>query len=251
MDLTSKTALVTGGSGDIGNAIAKALAAAGADVAVSYVGALERAAAAVDAVKAKGRRSFAVQLDQREQSSIDACAKKVTQEFGRLDILVNNAAWNIGIPFPDLESLTADVWDRVLETNLRGPYLLARAFAPHLRAHRAGRIVNIASVAGLYPGGSSIAYAASKAALIHLTRCLAVAMAPDVTVNCIAPGLVEGTRMAQRLPEEIAQWSRNVAVLGRTASLKDIADQTVAFCRAESVTGQVLVIDGGMPAGMH
>jgi len=78
-----------------------------------------------------------------------------------------------------------------------------------------------------------------------------VAMAPDVTVNCIAPGLVEGTRMAQRLPEEIALWSRNVAVLGRTASLRDIADQTVAFCRAESVTGQVLVIDGGMPAGMR
>jgi 3-oxoacyl-[acyl-carrier protein] reductase len=111
--------------------------------------------------------------------------------------------------------------------------------------------VNIASVAGIYPGGSSIAYAASKAALIHLTRCLAVALAPHVTVNCIAPGLVEGTRMAQRLPEEMAQWARDVAVLGRTANLKDIADQTVAFCRAESITGQVLVIDGGMPGGMH
>src|SRR4029077_5047767 len=165
------------------------------------------------------------------------------------DILVNNAAWNVGIAFPALEDLTADLWDRVLETNLRGPYLLARAFAPHLRAHQAGRIVNIASVAGIYPGGSSIAYAASKAALIHLTRCLAVAMAPHVTVNCIAPGLVEGTRMAQRLPEEMAQWARGVAVLGRTESLKDITDQTVAFCRAESVTGQVLVIDGGMPGG--
>jgi 3-oxoacyl-[acyl-carrier protein] reductase len=251
MDLTSKTALVTGGSGDIGNAIAKALAAAGADVAVSYVGALERAAAAVDAVKAKGRRSFAVQLDQREQSSIDACAKKVTQEFGRLDILVNNAAWNIGIPFPDLESLTADVWDRVLETNLRGPYLLARAFAPELRRHKAGRIVNIASVAGLSPGGSSIAYASSKAALIHLTHCLAVALAPAITVNCVAPGLVENTRMADRLPDAVRQGARAQAVLGRTGSAEDIANQVVTFCRAESVTGQTMVVDGGMPTAMR
>ena len=251
MELASKTAFVTGGSGDIGGAIARELAAAGADVAVSYVGHADGAATTVDAVRAAGKRGFAVQLDQRDAASIDAAVGSVLRQFGRLDILVNNAAWNVGIPFPALDDLTADLWDRVLETNLRGPYLLARAFAPHLRTHRAGRIVNIASVAGLYPAGSSIAYAASKAALIHLTRCLAVAMAPDVTVNCIAPGLVEGTRMAQRLPEEIALWSRNVAVLGRTASLRDIADQTVAFCRAESVTGQVLVIDGGMPGSMH
>ena len=106
-----------------------------------------------------------------------------------VDILVNNAAWNIGIPFTDLDALTPEIWDCVLATNLRGPYLLARACAPHLRAHRAGRIVNIASVGGLYPASSSIAYSASKAGLIHLTRCLAVALAPSVTVNCIAPGL--------------------------------------------------------------
>jgi 3-oxoacyl-[acyl-carrier protein] reductase len=129
--------------------------------------------------------------------------------------------------------------------------LLARAFAPELRAHHAGRIVNIASVAGLYPGGSSIAYAASKAGLIHLTRCLAVALAPDVAVNCIAPGLVEGTRMAQRLPAKVANAARADAVLGRTASAEDIAQQVVTFCRADSVSGQVLVIDGGMRGSMH
>lgn len=251
MDLTGKTAFVTGGSGDIGGAIARELAAAGADVVISYVGHADGAAATVDAVRAAGRRGLAVQLDQRDAAAIDATVGSVLGAFGRLDILVNNAACNVGIPFPALDDLTADLWDRVLETNLRGPYLLARAFAPHLRAHHAGRIVNIASVAGLFPGGSSIAYAASKAALIHLTRCLAVALAPDVTVNCIAPGLVEGTRMAQRLPEEMAQLARRLAVLGRTASVKDIAEQVVAFCRAESVTGQVLVVDGGMPGAMH
>src|SRR5215831_9606522 len=250
MDLQGKAAFVTGGSGDIGGATARALATAGADVAISYVGQLEAATATVDALRAAGRRSLAVQLDQRDPAAIDASVDRVVRELGRVDILVNNAAWNIGIPFTDLDALSADIWDRVLETNRRGPYLLARALAPHLRAHRAGRIVNIASLGGLYPSSSSIAYSASKAGLIHLTRCLAIALAPDVTVNCIAPGLVEGTRMAHRLPDEIVQIERSQAVLGRVATAQDIAAQVVTFCRAESITGQVLVIDGGTPGGM-
>jgi 3-oxoacyl-[acyl-carrier protein] reductase len=168
-----------------------------------------------------------------------------------VDILVNNAGWNIGIPFSDLKSLTAEIWDRILETNLRGPYLLSRALAPELRRNGAGRIVNIASLAGVAPGGSSIAYAASKAGLIHLTHCLAVALAPDVTVNCVAPGLVEGTRMAARVPEEVKRRSRSLAVLGRTGSAQDIAAQVVAFCRADTITGQVVVVDGGNPTGMR
>jgi 3-oxoacyl-[acyl-carrier protein] reductase len=251
MDLAGKVAFVTGGSGDIGGAIAGALAAAGVDVAVSYVGSADRASSTVDALQATGRRGLAIQLDQRDPAAIEACAGKVLTEFSRLDILVNNAAWNVGIPFSDLDALNADVWDRMLETNLRGPYLLARAFAPELRRHKAGRIVNIASLAGLVPGGSSIAYASSKAALIHLTHCLAVALAPDVTVNCIAPGLVEGTRMAGRVPEEMKQQRRSQAVLGRTGSAQDIAEQVVTFCRVESITGQVIVVDGGVPGGMR
>jgi 3-oxoacyl-[acyl-carrier protein] reductase len=251
MELGGKVAFVTGGSGDIGGAIARGLAKAGVDVAVSYVGDAQRAGATVDAVKMVGRRSLAVQLDQRDTSSVNASVKKVVAEFGRLDILVNNAGWNIGIPFRDLNALTVEIWDRVMETNLRGPYLLAKAFASELRRYKAGRIVNIASLAGIVPGGSSIAYASSKAGLIHLTHCLAVALAPDVTVNCIAPGLVEGTRMAERVPEDIKHQARMQAVLGRTASVEDIAEQAVAFCRTETVTGQVLVVDGGMPAGMR
>jgi 3-oxoacyl-[acyl-carrier protein] reductase len=251
VDLTGKVAFVTGGSGDIGGAIAQALARAGCDVAISYVGHVDGAKAVLGELGALGRRSAAVQLDQRDPQSVERSARAVTEALGRVDILVNNAAWNIGIPFQDLDALDADVWDRVLETNLRGPYLLARAFAPHLRAHGAGRIVNIASIAGLFPGGSSIAYASSKAGLVHLTHCLAVALAPDITVNCVAPGLVEGTRMAQRLPDNMANAARRQAVLGRTASAADIAEQVVTFCRADSVTGQVLVVDGGMPGAMR
>jgi 3-oxoacyl-[acyl-carrier protein] reductase len=251
MDLTDKVAFVTGGSGDIGRAIATALASAGVDIVVSYVSSAERASSVVDAVQVIGRRSLAVHLDQRDPFAISATFEKAVAAFDRIDILVNNAGWNVGIPFNDLDALTAEIWDQVLETNLRGPYLLARAFAPELRRHKTGRIINIASLAGFVPGGSSIAYATSKAGLIHLTHCLAVALAPDVTVNGIAPGLVEGTRMAERVPEEVKRRIRGQAVLGRTGSAQDIAEQVVTFCRADSVTGQVLVVDGGLPGGMR
>jgi 3-oxoacyl-[acyl-carrier protein] reductase len=251
MDLIGKVAFVTGASGDIGRTIALALAASGSDVAVSYVGEAGRAEAVVAAVRKAGRQARAVQLDQRDPKSIESSVENVIGLFGRIDILVNNAAWNIGIPFADLEALTPEIWDRILETNLRGPFLLSRAFAPELRRHKTGRIVNIASLAGLAPSGSSIAYAASKAALIHLTHCLAVAMAPDVTVNCIAPGLVEGTRMAGRLPKAVARTAHTQSVLERTGSADDIAQMAVAYCRTDSVTGQTVVVDGGNPMGMR
>src|SRR5215470_4552167 len=251
MDIAGKVALVTGGSGDIGRAIAEALAAAGVDIAVSYVGEKARAGEVVETLRKAGRRSHSVQLDQRDLHSIDECVRNVIGHFGRIDILVNNAGWNIGISFDELDALTPEIWDRVLETNLRGPFLLSRGFANELRRNKSGRIVNIASLAGLAPSGSSIAYAASKAALIHLTHCLAVAMAPDVTVNCIAPGLVEGTRMAERLPDAMKQMVRTQSVLERTGSADDIAQLAVTYCRADSVTGQTVVVDGGNPMGMR
>ncbi len=251
MELTGRTALVTGGSGDIGGAVAAALARAGCDVAVSYVGNREGADEAVRAVEGHGRRSVAVRLDQREEASIDDASAAVVDGLGGCDILVNNAAWNIGIPFPNLDELDGDTWDRVLETNLRGPFLLARRLAPHLSSSGEGRIINISSVGGLAPGSSSIAYSCSKAGLIHLTHCLAVAMAPDVSVNCVAPGLVEGTRMANRLPDAVAEGARRGAVLGKVGSADDIAAATVMLCEAETITGQTIVVDGGMPQAMN
>ena len=244
-------AFVTGGSGDIGGAICDALAAGGADVAVGYVGNAEAADAAVQRVRNAGRDAAAIQLDQRDQESISGAAAGIRDHFGRCDILVNNGAWNIGIPFPNLGDLDAATWDRVLETNLRGPYLLARELQPELAATGTGSIVNIASVGGLMPGSSSVAYSCSKAGLIHLTHCLAVAMAPDVSVNCVAPGLVEGTRMANRLPDAVAEGARQQAVLGRVGSAVDIAAATVMLCQADTITGQTLVVDGGMPGAMN
>jgi 3-oxoacyl-[acyl-carrier protein] reductase len=246
MELQGRIALVTGGSGDIGAAIARALAQAGASVAVSYVGERERAEKVAAEVTALGRRAWTVRLDQTDAAMPEHVIAATVAHFGRLDVLVNNAAWNIGIPFADLEALTPEIWDRMYATNVRGPFLLARAAARPLREQGGGRIVNIASVGGLYPCGSSLAYATSKAALIHLTRCLAVALAPDVLVNCVAPGLVEGTRMAQRVPAPMREMEHRSALLGRTARSEDIADQVVAFCRSDSVTGQVLPVDCGL-----
>jgi 3-oxoacyl-[acyl-carrier protein] reductase len=245
MELAGRGALVTGGSGSLGSAISRALAEAGCDVAIGYVGNREGADETLRTVQGLGRKACRVQLDQTDPSAIEPAVERAARELGRLDVLVNNAGWNVGIPFPDLDKLTTEIWDRIFDTNVRGPFQLARAVAAHMRAQGAGRIVNIASVAGVKPTGSSIAYASSKAALIHLTRCLAVALAPTITVNCVAPGLIEGTRMAQRLPPEVADRARREAVLQRASDATDIASQVLTFCRADSVTGQTVVIDGG------
>ena len=158
-------ALVTGASGDIGGAIAKTLGIRGWHVIGTYVGAADAAAATAEAISSAGGSAEAMQLDQRDPEAIDALIETVRQKHNRLDVLVNNAAWNIGIPFRRLDELTADIWDRVMETNLRAPFLLARAAATLLSAGNGGHIVNISSAGGISPGSSSIAYSSSKAGL--------------------------------------------------------------------------------------
>jgi NAD(P)-dependent dehydrogenase (short-subunit alcohol dehydrogenase family) len=171
--------------------------------------------------------------------------REVQERFGRLDILVNDAAYNKAIPFSDLDSLTMEVWDKIIAVNLTGPMRLIKEVAPIMKGQGRGRIVNISSVSGVGPTGSSIAYAVSKAGLIHLTRCMAVALAPQVLVNCVAPGLLEGTRATANLrPEQIAN-SAATAVLKKPADKDDCADMVVAMCRTETMTGQTAVIDSG------
>ena len=249
--LAGQVALVTGGSGDIGRAIAIKLAEAGATVVVTSLGFAQGAQTTLAGIESAGGQGHRCRLDQRDPAAIEACAADFGARHGRLDILVNNAAWNVGIPFGDLAALDVDTWDRVLETNLRGPFLLTRAFAPLLKTEGGGHVVNIASIGGIAPVSSSIAYSSSKAGLIHLTRCLAVAMAPEVAVNCVAPGLVEDTRMARRLPSEVSDGARAQAVRGCVGQVEDIANQVVTFVSSRSVSGQVVAVDGGMPVAMH
>jgi 3-oxoacyl-[acyl-carrier protein] reductase len=169
----------------------------------------------------------------------------VAKRLGRIDVLVNDAAYNKSIAFSDLDSLTQDVWDKIMAVNLTGPMRLIKAVAPVMKAQGRGRIVNIASVAGLGPTGSSIAYAVSKAGLIHLTRCMAVALAPETLVNCVAPGLLEGTRATANLLPEVVVRNAASSLLKKPADKDDCADMVVTMCRTETMTGQTIVIDSG------
>src|SRR5260221_417082 len=246
MDLNGAVALVTGGNGGLGQCICQALAKEGVHVAVMY--AQSRAEAEGLARELASRHQVnaaAVACDVTDGGSVERVIDEVTGRFGRLDILVNDAAYNKAIPFADLDSLTMEVWDQIIAVNLTGPLRLIKAAAPVMKAQGRGRIVNIASVAGVGPTGSSIAYAVSKAGLIHLTRCMAVALAPAVLVNCVAPGLLEGTRATANLRPEQIQNSAATSLLQRPADKEDCADMVVAMCRTETMTGQTAVIDAG------
>jgi len=246
MDLKGSVALVTGGNGGLGQRICHALAQEGAHIAVMYAQSRDQAeAVARELASSYQVNAAAFGCDITDSAAVDRLVGAVTARFGRLDILVNDAAYNIAIPFPDLDSLTLEVWEKIMAVNLTGPMRLMKAVAPVMKAQGRGRIVNIASIAGLGPSGSSIAYAVSKAGLIHLTRCMAVAMAPETLVNCVAPGLLEGTRATSNLRTEQIERSAATALLKRPADKDDCADMVVTMCRTETMTGQTVVIDSG------
>src|SRR5687767_2905500 len=190
-----------------------------------------------------GAAAFA--CDVTDDAAVARVVGEVTGRFGRIDILVNDAAYNKAIPFPDLDSLTMEGWDKIIAVNLTGRMRLTKAVAPVMQAQGRGRIVNIASVAGVGPTRSSIPNAVSKAGLIHLTRCMAVALAPSVLVNCVAPGLLEGTRATANLLKSQIESSASAALLKRAADKDDCADQVVTMCRTETMTGQTVAIDSG------
>jgi 3-oxoacyl-[acyl-carrier protein] reductase len=162
-----------------------------------------------------------------------------------VDILVNDAAFNKSVPYADLDAMTHELWNHILATNLTGTFNCIKAVAPLMKAQGQGRIVNISSGAGVFPRGSSIAYAVSKAGMIHLTKCMAVALAPEVTVNCVAPGFMEGTRMTGNLPPVYVANVAGNTLLQHPVSKDDVADQVVLFCRSDSMTGQMIVMDCG------
>ena len=246
MNLRGTIALVTGGNGGLGQRICHALAEEGAHIAVMYAQSRDQAESVASELTSRyqiNARAFA--CDLADGAAVDRLVGEVTHAFGRLDILINDAAYNKSIPFGDLDNLTLEVWDKIMDVNLTGPMRLTKAVAPVMKAQGRGRIVNIASVAGLSPTGSSIAYAVSKAGLIHLTRCMAVALAPETLVNCVAPGLLEGTRATANLRSEQIERSAAGSLLKKAADKDDCADMVVTMCRTETMTGQTVVIDAG------
>ena len=233
-----KVALVTGAAKRIGRSVALRLASEGADVVVNYRTSKSEAAEVVAQITAKGRRALAVQADVAKRLDVLAMIAAVEKEFGRLDILVNN----VGMFFPaKFEELTEEQWDRILNANLKSQFLCCQAATPMLRRSGQGRIVNFASLGGLLAWPAYTHYCVSKAGVIMLTRCLARALAPEITVNAIAPGTISFAGDAPELAEDFIRR----APLQRTGTAKDIDDAVVFLAQSAFVTGQVIVIDGG------
>jgi 3-oxoacyl-[acyl-carrier protein] reductase len=246
MNLRGAVALVTGGNGGLGQRICHALAKEGVHIAVMYAQSHDQADSIARELTSRHQiNAVAFACDITNRAAVGKVVSDITERFGCLDILVNDAAYNIAIPFPDLDSMTMEEWDKIIAINLTGPMRLMKAVAPVMKAQGRGRIVNIASVSGIGPTGSSIAYAVSKAGLIHLTRCMAVALAPQTLVNCVAPGLLEGTRATANLRPEQIERSATTSLLKKPADKDDCADMVVTMCRTETMTGQTVVIDSG------
>ena len=238
--LMGKAVLVTGGARRIGRAIALELAAAGADVTITYRNSKAGAEATLQLINQLNRRAIVLACDVRSEQSVRSAVAAAINFHGHLDVLVNNAAIFESAP---LDQLSLERWDAVFETNARGPFLVAREVLPHLRATH-GRIVNIGSLGGLRAWAGHAHYCASKAALHMLTQAMAKAFAPEVAVNCVAPGWIElGEDEAQATAERFAAKTP----MGRNGTAMDVA-QAVAFFAStgDFITGQVLAVDGGL-----
>lgn len=236
--LSGKTALVTGGVRRIGREIALTLAAAGADLTVTYRNSRSEAEEMVRALEALGRRALAVECDVRSEESVRAALAASRGFHGRLDLLINNAAVFHAAP---LDKITLCEWDEVFATNTRGPFLLAREALAELRTAR-GRIVNIGSLGGMKAWAGHAHYCASKSALHTLTQAMAKAFAPEISVNCVAPGWIELDRYAG----EAARFAARTP-MRRNGTAEDVAQAVLFFATGPSfVTGQILAVDGGL-----
>jgi 3-oxoacyl-[acyl-carrier protein] reductase/pteridine reductase len=237
--LHGKSALVTGGARRIGSAIALALSRAGADVTITYRNSLSDAEQTARQIQELGRRAQAIECDVRAEASVRAAVAAAAAFHGGIDILVNNAGVFETAP---LDQITVAEWDAVFETNTRGPFLFAREALPHLRSAH-GRIINLGSLGGLRAWSTHGHYCASKAALHMLTQVMARAFAPDVAVNCVAPGWIDqGDK-----PQETSAHYAAKTPLQRNGTAEDVAESVLYFAaNAAFVTGQILAIDGGL-----
>jgi ketoreductase RED2 len=235
-----RVVLITGSSSGIGAATARAFASAGAAVLVNSA----RSVSEGEAVAAGLPDALYVQGDVTDPEVPARLVGAALERWGRLDTLVNNAGTTALIPHHDLEAASVDVWRRIFELNVFGSWAMSVAALPALRAAGGSAIVNVASVAGVRPTGSSIPYAASKAALNHMTVLLAKVVGPEVRVNAVAPGLVDTPWTADW--DVARDVVRQVAPLRRSGSPDDVAAMILSLAQADYVTGQVLVVDGGL-----
>jgi 3-oxoacyl-[acyl-carrier protein] reductase len=247
--MTNPVALVTGACTGIGRSSALALAARGYDVAINYASNKD---AAEDTAAAVGTRAITVQADVADEDAVVAMLDRVGQEFGRLDALVNNAGTTVNTPPSDLDGLSMADWDRVFAVNVRGLFQVTRAAVPLLRRASRAAVVNTASIVGLRPGPQPFPYAASKAAVVSLTKTLAGALGPDIRVNAVAPGWMAGEWMADQLGDNydrLMDRRARLTPLRRCVTADEVAETVVSLIASNPfVTGEVIVIDGGFSA---
>ena len=244
-------ALVTGASSGIGRATAAALAQAGFDVVINYSRSEEAARESASLAQGKGAKTLLFQCDVSNDPSVRKMLAAIEKEFGRLDALVNNAGTTTHVKPNDFEGMTAEEWDRVFAVNVRGIFQVTRAAVSLLKAAR-GSIVNTASIVGLRPGPQPLPYAASKAAVINLTKLLALNLAPEIRVNAVAPGWIEGEwmeRMLQDKYDDLLARRAKSTPLRRCATPDDVAEVIVNLLTSNRfVNGEVVVVDGGYSA---
>ena len=236
--LSGKRVLVTGGAKRIGRALALALAQAGADVAITFRGSTEEATGTVSDLAALGVRALAVACDVRAEASVADATAQVLSEFGGLDILVNNAG---AFETEVLEKISVEQWDAMFETNTRGPFLVAKAVHAALKTAQ-GRIVNIGSLGGIHPWSTHAHYCTSKAALHMLSQTMAKAWAPEISVNCVAPGMI-----VQGEVNAAYEHFAHKTPMQRNGSAEDVAAAVLFFATGPHfITGQLMAVDGGL-----
>jgi 3-oxoacyl-[acyl-carrier protein] reductase len=252
MELHGRVALVTGGAGGIGGAVVRRLAKAGiSGVAIHYRKSRKEAEDLAGEIERAGVSALEVQANIQNDKQVRAMITKINERFGRLDILVNNAGITHWVKISDLEALTDEIWDEILDVNVKGAFRCARAAAKLLEVDQ-GMIVNISSISGVLSPStmSSVAYGTAKAALIHLTRGLAVAMAPKIRVNCVAPAFTDTPWMSGHYGANYRQVIAEASAgypLQRIATPEEVAGAILGLIiGGDFVTGQTLIVDGGL-----
>ncbi len=235
-----QTVLITGSSSGIGAATAHLFAASGATLVINSSTSVTAGRAVADELP----DASYVQADVSDQAQAQALIDRVIADHGRLDVLVNNAGTTEVISHGDLQAATPDIWRRIFDVNVMGTWQVTVAAVDHLRSSGRGQVINVSSVAGERPTGSSIPYACSKAAVSHMTRLLANVLGPDVRVNAVAPGLVDTPWTADWT--FVREFVNAQAPLQRTATPEDVAEVILGLARSTYVTGEVVLVDGGL-----